>query len=235
MAETNDILRFLLLLLLVLFLFLLTVLSSNLYLFRFLTSFSVVKCYWLFFCFPPFVSPFQSIYSIWCTPSEAPECRMAGRPPIEIEGGHVRELRGMGFSWDYISSELEVNAKTCTTGASARVTKRASPSIVKTLLTWWSFLFARSTAWSRRTFHLVTPPIWRRFSTYHARACTGKYSSRRSCELNRMKYAQIKRAVYHVPGPHNLWHIDGWHKLIRYGLVVMGCIVGCTRTLIYLW
>jgi hypothetical protein len=44
----------------------------------------------------------------------------------------------------------------------------------------------------------------------------------------------IQRRVYSVIGPHHLWHHDGNHKLIRYGIVIHGCIDGRTRTVIYL-
>ena len=40
--------------------------------------------------------------------------------------------------------------------------------------------------------------------------------------------------VYSVKGPHHLWHIDGWRKLIRYGLVVHACIDGHTRLFVFL-
>lgn len=44
----------------------------------------------------------------------------------------------------------------------------------------------------------------------------------------------IFRRVYNVPGPNHLWHMDGHHKLIRYGLVTHGCIDGNSRVVIYL-
>ena len=45
----------------------------------------------------------------------------------------------------------------------------------------------------------------------------------------------IQRRVYSVIGPHHLWHHDdGNHKLIRYEIVIHGCIDGRTRTVIYL-
>ena len=44
----------------------------------------------------------------------------------------------------------------------------------------------------------------------------------------------FSRRVYNVAGPHHLWHMDGHHKLIRYGLITHGCIDGNTRTIIYL-
>ena len=44
----------------------------------------------------------------------------------------------------------------------------------------------------------------------------------------------IHRRVYSVPGPRALWHMDGNHKLIRYGFVVLGCIDGYSRKIMYL-
>ena len=42
------------------------------------------------------------------------------------------------------------------------------------------------------------------------------------------------RRRYSVPGPNALWHIDGLHKLIRWGFVVHGCIDGFSRMITYL-
>ena len=42
------------------------------------------------------------------------------------------------------------------------------------------------------------------------------------------------RRKYSVPGPNALWHIDGLHKLIRWGFVVHGCIDGFSRMITYL-
>ena len=44
----------------------------------------------------------------------------------------------------------------------------------------------------------------------------------------------IKRKVYYSRGPHFDWHMDGNHKLIRWGMVIHGCIDGCSRNIIYL-
>lgn len=40
----------------------------------------------------------------------------------------------------------------------------------------------------------------------------------------------VKRRVYFVPRPNHLWHMDGHHKLIRWGIVVHGIIDGYCRT-----
>jgi hypothetical protein len=42
------------------------------------------------------------------------------------------------------------------------------------------------------------------------------------------------RRVYNVKGPHHLWHHDGHHKRIRYGLITHECIDRNTRCIIYL-
>ncbi|KAJ7629233.1 hypothetical protein DFH06DRAFT_903252, partial [Mycena polygramma] len=36
----------------------------------------------------------------------------------------------------------------------------------------------------------------------------------------------IKRWVYHVKRPNALWHLDGHHKMIRWGIVVHGMTDG---------
>lgn len=45
---------------------------------------------------------------------------------------------------------------------------------------------------------------------------------------------RITRRIYSVPRPHFLWHIDGNHKLIRWGLVIHCAIDGHSRTCLYL-
>ena len=44
----------------------------------------------------------------------------------------------------------------------------------------------------------------------------------------------VRRRVYSVESPNSLWHIDGYHKLIRWKLVVHGGIDGKTRTIVFL-
>ncbi|TFK84419.1 hypothetical protein K466DRAFT_553601 [Polyporus arcularius HHB13444] len=39
----------------------------------------------------------------------------------------------------------------------------------------------------------------------------------------------IDRRVYSVPYPNYLWHIDGHHKLIRWGIVIHGGADGYDR------
>ncbi len=50
--------------------------------------------------------------------------------------------------------------------------------------------------------------------------------------------ARLRRTLhprqYSVPGPNSLWHIDGYHKLIRWRIVVHGGIDGYSRIPVYL-
>ncbi|MEQ2238673.1 hypothetical protein ILYODFUR_035583, partial [Ilyodon furcidens] len=44
----------------------------------------------------------------------------------------------------------------------------------------------------------------------------------------------IRRRVYNVQTPNQLWHFDSNHKLVRWRMVVHGCVDGFSRTIIYL-
>ena len=44
----------------------------------------------------------------------------------------------------------------------------------------------------------------------------------------------LHRRQYHVPMPNSLWHIDGYHKLIRWRMVIHGGIHGFSRLPVYL-
>ena len=44
----------------------------------------------------------------------------------------------------------------------------------------------------------------------------------------------LRPREYHVEAPNSLWHIDGYHKLIRWKLVVHGGIDGYSRLIMYL-
>ncbi len=44
----------------------------------------------------------------------------------------------------------------------------------------------------------------------------------------------LHRRVYHVQSPNSLWHLDGYHKLIRWNIVIHGGIDGYSRLITYL-
>jgi len=44
----------------------------------------------------------------------------------------------------------------------------------------------------------------------------------------------LQRRKYQVASPNALWHLDGYHKLIRWRLIIHGCIDGYSRLIVYL-
>lgn len=46
----------------------------------------------------------------------------------------------------------------------------------------------------------------------------------------RRRRTQAPRRQYKVARPNALWHIDGHHKLILWGIVIHGCVDGYSRT-----
>lgn len=53
--------------------------------------------------------------------------------------------------------------------------------------------------------------------------------------INFRTHKRVKRADYHVNGPHSLWHIDGNHKLRKkFHIVIHAGIDGFSRTITYI-
>ena len=63
------------------------------------------------------------------------------------------------------------------------------------------------------------------------RACLRRFDPQNS----RLRWATvITRRTYSVPGPRSLWHIDGHHSLINWGLIIHGYIDGFSRLICFL-
>lgn len=50
-----------------------------------------------------------------------------------------------------------------------------------------------------------------------------------------LRHNAIDRRVYKVPRPHALWHLDGHHKMIRWGIVIHGIVDGYSRAACLHW
>ena len=46
--------------------------------------------------------------------------------------------------------------------------------------------------------------------------------------------AVLHRRTYQVPSPNSLWHLDGYHKLIRWRFVIRGAVDGFSRLITFL-
>ncbi|CAB4012840.1 hypothetical protein AC249_AIPGENE23002 [Paramuricea clavata] len=69
---------------------------------------------------------------------------------------------------------------------------------------------------------------WRRIEDSMKRVCPEGILMR--C----LQFNVLKRRIYNVRSPLSLWHIDGNHKLIRWGFVIHGCIDGYSRQITFL-
>ena len=52
--------------------------------------------------------------------------------------------------------------------------------------------------------------------------------------VNLRKSGNLRRRIYHSPGPNYVWHVDGYDKLKPYGFLVHGCIYGYSRKILWL-
>lgn len=52
--------------------------------------------------------------------------------------------------------------------------------------------------------------------------------------MRTMQLNLVQRRHYSVPGSLSLWHLDGNHKLIRWGFVIHGCVDGYSRRVMFL-
>jgi hypothetical protein len=93
-----------------------------------------------------------------------------------------------------------------------------------------------------RAYKKIRPQSGLRYAMGHLRGLGFKVqfrrvllSMRRIDGLGRaLRRRQVtQRRVYKVKQPNALWHVDGHHKLIRWGIVLHGFIDGYCRTVCY--
>ncbi|KAJ7856980.1 hypothetical protein B0H14DRAFT_2352455, partial [Mycena olivaceomarginata] len=59
-------------------------------------------------------------------------------------------------------------------------------------------------------------------------ACANLYSVSMDLDKSCEKHT-IERRDYYSPRPNSVWHMDGHHKLIRWGIVIHGVVDGYDR------
>lgn len=161
---------------------------------------------------------------------------MAGRPKAEIDRAVVVKMRSLKFRWQMIADELGVHVKTLAAwrireqfdGGEDDPLREIDDDELDDIME--EYLEGQG---ERGDYiikgHLVGLGI----------ACTReriRLSVARVDPAAREKRGKHKkkRVVYNVFVPHQLWHMDGWHKLTqRTGVVVHGCIDGASRKAIY--
>ena len=158
-----------------------------------------------------------------------------GRPPFYITAEALEDLRGIGFSWEKIASLFGVSRWTI-----YRKVQRYGLSGLN------QFSLLSDT----QLDEIVTDYLSRHGLTTGRTYLAGYFKSlglrvqrRRMREsLARVDPANtalrwgivVFRRQYCVPWPNSLWHLDGHHSLIRWGLVIHGCIDGFSRRIMFL-
>ncbi|XP_019855224.1 PREDICTED: uncharacterized protein LOC109584086 [Amphimedon queenslandica] len=151
-----------------------------------------------------------------------------GRPKVHIDRERVEHLRSLKFMWEDIGNLLGVSSKT---------------------------IQRRSKEWEKKSFTEISDAdldaliseVLQQFPHYGEAMIRGHLHSQKVLiQRARMREAiyrvrgrhtiahPIHHRTYSVSGPNALWHLDGNHKLIKWRLVVHGCVDGFTRLITFL-
>lgn len=162
-----------------------------------------------------------------------PHNYMRGRPKLGITEGQILELLDAQFSITDIARLLGCSYKTVSRrihefGITQARWTRMSDGDLDILVT---------------QFSDEHPISGQRMLMGYLRACGVRVPRRRARESimrvdpsgvqSRLRQV-LHRRKYSVPGPNSLWHVDGYHKLIRWRIVIHGGIDGFSRLLVYL-
>ena len=158
-----------------------------------------------------------------------------GRPKCNIPKVALEELRGLGFSWSKISLMFKVSRWT--------IHRRVKEYDLETMQQFSEISDADIDKIIKEYISRHGPTTGEPILSGYFRS-KGLVIQRRRIRssLNRVDPkntalrwgALVTRRSYYVPWPNSLWHIDGHHSLIRWKLVVHGCIDGKSRKIMFL-
>ena len=154
-------------------------------------------------------------------------------PKAIIDEAIVTDLRRRRLSWTYISSSLGITTRTLRRWVDSSGFVEPLQTVSESQLD--ELVITNSSTNPGRIGERSTIGFLRTTSTKFSRQDVRNSLHRTDADgIKFRSIKRIKRREYSVAGPHHLWHIDGHHKLIRYGIVCHGCIDGFSRTVIYL-
>jgi hypothetical protein len=141
-----------------------------------------------------------------------------GRKHFEISKDQLEHLRSLYFSWEKISSILQVSLSTI---RRRRIEFGLSETFEK---------YSSVTDNGRRRLIGALRSRGLHIQRRRVSECLRRNDPVGTALRWRMT---IHRRKYYVPTPNSLWHIDSGHKLIRYKLITHVCIDGKTRLILY--
>ena len=159
----------------------------------------------------------------------------AGRPRVNIPLELLEDLRGVGFTWEQMAKMFRVSRWTVMRrvqfyrlqGLSrfSSITDEEIDGIIRAYTSNHGYTTGES--YMRSHFRALGYYVPRK----RIRAGINRVDPRNTT----LRWgALVSRRVYAVPWPNSLWHLDGHHSLIRWGLVIHGCIDGYSRRIICL-
>ena len=174
-----------------------------------------------------------AVYSI-CQPEVMMSDR-PGRPKYIISEEVLLNLKSLGYTWQEVSSLLLVSRTTLWRRVEelglrdrigfSTVTDEELDQIVQSFIS----VHGCHVGFSMVYGHISS--LGMKVQRDRVRACLRRVDPQNS----RLRWATvITRRTYSVPGPNSLWHIDGHHSLINWGLVIHGCIDGFSRLICFL-
>ena len=159
----------------------------------------------------------------------------AGRPSFQIPQEMLEDLRGFGFSWQKIADILGVSRWTIYRRVqeyglrSMSDFSLMSDGELDNIISEYMNQHGKTTGQSYITGYLRSKGL------RVQRSRVRQSMARLDPENAALRWgAVVTRRTYLVPWPNSLWHLDGHHSLIRWGLVVHGCIDGFSRRIIFL-
>ena len=158
------------------------------------------------------------------------ESNKTGRPPILVDKDRLTWLMSLNFTWLEISQLMGVSIKTlqhrCIMWHLPK--KYTNTTIVELDTNVQDVIQCFPTAGEvMLNGHLRSRGI--RVQRERLRQSIARVRG-----PNRSIHPAITRRSYYVPGPNSLWHTDGHHKLIHYGLVIHAAIDGFSRLITYI-
>ena len=168
-------------------------------------------------------------------PKEENSVPQRGRPNIQIPPEMLEELRGLGFTWTKSAQMMGVSRWTIYRRVSAygledmKGFSQLSDEELDEIMKDYISNHGQATGCNLISGHLrsIGPRIQRR-----------KIRERLAIVdplTNLLRWGMVvSRRKYQVPWPNSLWHLDGHHSLIRWKLVIHGCIDGFSRRIICL-
>ena len=157
-----------------------------------------------------------------------------GRPRFHITSEVLEDLRSLGFSWSKIAMMLGVSRWTISRRVRdygledmrgfSQISNEELDRIVR------SYMDQHGTTSGQTYITGHIRSLGYRVRRSRIRECLARLDPRNTA----LRWGvTVSRRVYSVPWPNSLWHLDGHHSLIRWKLIIHGCIDGFSRRIMF--